>query len=277
MIEQKTQEWLEMRKGKIGASDAPIIMKKSPFKTPYELWREKLSFDEPQSNYAMDGGNIMEPIARKVLEDKLGMALFPKVKLHNERSWMMASLDALSFDERTVAEIKCPGKEDHTIALSGQVPEKYYAQVQHQIEVCEVEMAYYFSFQGDDGALVKVYRDEKYIKQLIIAEEKFYECLSNFEAPELMDRDYEHHTDARWYKLAERLKEIKALQAEEELIKKQLIELANGRNAMGAGIKIAKCMRKGAVEYSKVPELKDVDLEPYRKKSIEYWRFLDSK
>lgn len=276
-MEQQTQEWLQFRKNKIGASDAPIIMKQSPWKTPYQLWREKMDLDEPESNFAMNKGHEMEPIARKTLEDKLGMPLFPSVKLHNERSWMMASLDAISFDECTVAEIKCPGKDDHASALAGQVPEKYFPQLQHQIEVCGVEMVYYFSFHGEENALLKVYRDDKYIKRLINEEEKFLECINNFEVPELMDRDYEHHTDAKWYKLAERLKEIKMLQAEEETIKKELIALANGRNAMGAGIKISKCLRKGTIDYSKIPELQGVDLGQYRKKSTEYWRFLESK
>jgi putative phage-type endonuclease len=272
MIQQNTAEWIEMRKTKIGASDAPIIMKKSPFKTPYQLWREKLSLDEPAQTHAMIRGHEMEPLARAELEEKLGMPLFPSIRLHNQRSWMMASLDAVSFDECTIAEIKCPGKTDHEIALAGQVPEKYIPQLQHQMEVCGVEMIYYFSFHGDENALLKLYRDDKYIRELIIEEEKFLECINNFETPELMDRDYVYRGDARWAKLAERLKEIKSLQAEEEIIKKELIVLSQGQNSMGSGIKVYKCTRKGAVEYNKIPELQGINLEPYRKKSSEYWR-----
>jgi predicted phage-related endonuclease len=44
-MQQQTPEWLEFRKNKIGASDAPIIMETSPWKTPYQLWLEKLSLD----------------------------------------------------------------------------------------------------------------------------------------------------------------------------------------------------------------------------------------
>lgn len=272
-MEQNTPEWLAMRKGKIGASDAPIIMKVSPWKTPYELWKEKLSLAESQSNFAMERGTQMEPIARKALEDKLGMPLQAKIKLHSERSWMMASMDAVSFDERTVAEIKCPGKADHELAMSGQVPEKYFPQLQHQMEVCNVAMVYYFSYHEETNALIKVYRDDKYIKELITQEEKFFECLKNFETPPLMDRDYTHHTDVRWAKLVERLQEIKRLTAQEDEIKKELLAMAEGKNAMGAGIKISKCMRKGSIVYSDVPELKGIDLNAYRKEPTEYWRF----
>lgn len=38
---QNTQEWEKFRLQKIGASDAPIIMGVSPWKTPFQLWLEK--------------------------------------------------------------------------------------------------------------------------------------------------------------------------------------------------------------------------------------------
>jgi hypothetical protein len=41
---------------------------------------------------------------------------------------------------------------------------------------------------------------------------------------------------------------------------------------MGAGIRLSKIPRKGAVDYSQIECLKELDLEPYRKKSIEYWK-----
>lgn len=273
-MEQGTKEWLEFRKNHVGASDAPVIMRKSPWKTPYQLWQQKLSLAEDKpSNFAMERGNDLEPIARKALEEKLGMPLATKVRLHNRRSWMMASLDAISFDESIVAEIKCPGKDDHEIALSGHVPEKYFPQLQHQIEVCGVDMVYYFSFHGQENALLKVYRDDQYIKQLINEEEKFFECMSNFEAPELTPQDFTFQTNGRWVQLATRLQEIKSIKAEEEEIKKELIAMANGQNSRGAGVQLTKCVRRGNVDYGKIPELQNVDLEAYRKKTIEYWRF----
>lgn len=272
-MEQRTAEWLEMRKDKIGASDAPVIMRKSPWKTPYQLWREKLGLvDEKGSTFAMDRGNELEPIAKRALEDKLGMALQPQIRLHNQRSWMMASMDAVSLDNRTVAEIKCPGKDDHATALAGQVPEKYYPQLQHQMEVCGVDEVYYFSYHGDENALLRITRDEKYIKQLLIEEEKFYECVMNFEPPALTPNDYVWQDSAKWAKLAQEYKDLLAIEDKKEAIKKQLIELASGQNSRGGGIQLTKCLRKGAIDYKKIPHLKDVDLEPFRKESSEYWR-----
>lgn len=277
MIEQDTPEWLEMRKTHIGASDAAIIMKVSPWKTPYQLWQEKLGVVEPEpENFAMREGKRKEPIARKVLEEELGMPLIPSIKLHNERSWQMASLDAMSLDESVIAEIKCPGKADHEQALSGIVPEKYYPQLQHQIEVCGLDYAYYFSFDGVKGISIKVFRDEKYIKKLVEEEERFFECMQNFESPTMTDRDYQMQTSNEWAILACRWDQLagqlKQLEQEEKDIKNQLISLCNGKSSMGGGIKVSKCHRKGVIDYTKIPELQGLNLDVYRKDPSEYWR-----
>jgi len=69
-MEQGTPEWLEMRKNYLGASDAPIVMKVSPWSTPFQLWRKKLGLveDEPE-NDNIRYGKAMEPIARKAYEN----------------------------------------------------------------------------------------------------------------------------------------------------------------------------------------------------------------
>jgi putative phage-type endonuclease len=281
MIQQNTAEWLEMRKGKIGSSDAPIIMEISPYKTPYRLWQEKLGIINPEpENFAMSEGKRKEPIARAALELELGIPLIPSIKLHSRISWRMASIDAMSLDERVIAEIKCPGKDDHEMAIAGKVPEKYFPQLQHQLEVCELDMAYYFSFYCEKGVVIKVFRDEKYIKQMLQAEEKFFSFMQNFEAPPLSEKDYQLQVQPEWQHLATKWSKLSSalqrLEEEEEQIRKQLIAMCNGQNSIGSGVKVSKCIRKGAVDYTKVPQLHEVNLEPYRKKTIEYWKILNA-
>jgi hypothetical protein len=185
---------------------------------------------------------------------------------------MMASMDAINIHYCIAAEIKCASAEDHGTAAAGELPEKYFPQLQHQLEVCGLDEMYYFSFHNQEGILLTVPRNEKYIKILIEEEEKFLECMQKFEAPLLMDKDYLYIGDPRWAHLPERLKALKILQEEEKKIREELIHLADGQNCMGAGIKVAKLKRKGAVDYSKVPELQGINLEPYRKEMTDYWR-----
>ena len=79
-LQQNTNEWLEFRRNKIGSSDAPIIMGKSPWKTPHQLWEEKMgikdSFFESQ---AMRRGKDLEPEARTAFEEQTGLVMWPDV------------------------------------------------------------------------------------------------------------------------------------------------------------------------------------------------------
>src|SRR5689334_6309347 len=133
---QNTSEWLEMRRNKIGASDAPVIMGVSPWKTPFQLWEEKLGIGkEKETTASMRRGIDMEEEARQKFEELTGHIVFPKVMFHPDYEYLMASLDGIDMDHKVAVEIKCPGREDHECAMDGVVPEKYKPQLQHQLEV----------------------------------------------------------------------------------------------------------------------------------------------
>lgn len=276
MLKQNTPEWLEMRKHHLGASDAPVIMGVSPWTTPYQLWEEKLDLRPSRPmNWGMERGQSMEPVARQELEKMTGLVFSAQVKFHATIPWMMASLDAIDPHGAHIAEIKCPGKEDHEQALAGALPEKYIPQIQHQLEVCELEMGYYFSFDGKAGVLLKIYRDDKYINKMLQKEREFWERLQNIDPPELSDRDYEPIEDPERLQLAQELLEIRSqlnpLEKREKEIEAAL-KAATTRNAIGGGIKISRYLRKGNVDYNQIPELDTINLELYRKKPIEYFK-----
>lgn len=276
-----TPEWEEMRKDKIGASDAPIIMGVSPYSTPYQLWQKKLGLLEEAQNFAMARGHSLESQARAQVEERLGISLVPQVKTHNSLDWMMATLDGLSIDGKTLVEIKCPGVADHGEALQGRIPEKYFPQVQHQLEVCEIEKGYYFSFDGKEGVLLEFYRDDKYIKKLITIEKEFYLCMQDLNPPALTERDYQIIESPQWLDAATKWKQISAqltsLEKEEETLRQQLISLCGNQSSAGGGVKVGKYSRKGSIDYAKIPQLHNVNLEKYRKKTIECWKIVEAK
>lgn len=290
MIKQNTPEWLAMRKNKIGASDAPVIMGVSPYETPYQLWEEKLDLAPAKKDLPhLKKGRELEELARLELEKMTGLFFLPEVKLHATLPWMMASLDCIDPEGRHVAEIKCPNEEDHLMALSGKIPEKYFPQKQHQLEVCQLENGYYFSFfpyfdahlqkyiiKKDSCALVIIYRDDAYIKKMIEKEKQFWECLQEFSAPELTERDYIHKTDPLWANYASEWRalndQIKKLEAREKQLREAIITMSEKKNATGGGIKLTRFMRKGNVDYSAIPELQHIELDKYRKNPIESYR-----
>jgi putative phage-type endonuclease len=274
---QQTEEWLKLRKSKIGASDAPVIMGQSPWKTPYQLWEDKLSpILGTEKTSSMQRGIDLEETARELFTIKTGIKVSPKVLFHKNYEWMMASLDGISDCHKYVIEIKCPGPFDHSIALSGKIPDHYYPQLQHQMEVCDVEEMIYFSFDGYDGTIVMVSKNPKYIEKLLEEEEKFYECMQTKQPPELTNKDYKEKTDELWQQYASKWKStyqrLKSLEKEEEFLRNQLIMLAGQSNSQGAGIKVSKMMRKGNVDLNRLSGDLRIDLEKYRKNPIESWR-----
>lgn len=270
---QNTKEWLEWRRNKVGASDAPIIMNVSPWKTPYQLWQEKvLWITNERSSHAMERGKNMEEKARHSYEEKKGMLFFPKVCISDENDWLIASMDGLTADGKHGVEIKCPGKDAHQIALNGKVPDYYYPQLQHQIYVCNLPKIDYFSYDGTDGVIVEVAKDIRYLKEMLHKELEFYECMRSGIPPAMTDRDFINRFDDAWSEACREYREAKlaadAAQECVELVRQKLISLSGEYNTQGSGIKLTKSIRQGQVDYSSIPELKDVNLDAYRKKSI---------
>lgn len=281
-MKQQTKEWYEFRKNKIGASDAPVIMMKSPWKSPYQLWLEKMGCcEESFPTHAMLRGLELENKARESFEKEIGRLVFPKVLVNPEYEWQMASLDGISEDNKIAVEIKCPKGEDHLLALNGKIPEKYYPQLQHQIKVAHLDFIYYYSFDGENGTIVKVARNEKFINEMMEKEKEFWNCMVTFSPPELCDKDYIKKDDSQWNQLTSELKYVKSkisqFEEMESILKNKLISLCDGKNSEGNGIRVMKSIRKGNIDYSQINELKEIDLNLYRKPNIEYWKIHANK
>jgi hypothetical protein len=85
--------------------------------------------------------------------------------------------------------------------------------------------------------------------------------------------------DAEWKDLAI---EYKCLKAQEKTIKKRLdqlrdalIGMSDNRNSIGGGVQVEKCVKRGSIAYSEIPQLRGIDLDMYRGDPIEYWRLTE--
>jgi hypothetical protein len=141
-----------------------------------------------------------------------------------------------------------------------------------------LDKAYYYSYDGSEGIVLTVSRDEEYIKNLIEVENEFYEKMVSFEPPSLTERDYILKDDDIWTATASDYLKVKNaisdLEKREKELKSNLITMANRANARGAGIRLSKIMRQGAVNYTSIPELDGVNLNAYRKSPVETWRII---
>lgn len=275
---QGSDEWLKLRKSKITATDAAAILGISPWKTALQLYHEKKSDEKPKPpTPAMQRGTDLEPVARELFCIKTGHKMEPKVIV---KDWLMASLDGINaWDE--ILEIKCPLNKDPLLEKEGKIPDHYYAQMQHQMYVCDSQKAFYFCFDGVDGVTVEVKRDDAFIEKMLDKEWEFYQCLKNNTPPEATERDlvYKEKDDDTWKSCASQWKElnetIKSLETKQELLRRRLIFLSGESNSRGAGIALAQVKRKGALDYAKMVKklaLENSIVESFRNPPTTSWR-----
>jgi len=266
-IVQNTPEWLKFREGKVGASMASTILGINPWQSKYHLWEQMVGIRAPtEMTEAMQRGHDLEEMARHAFNAEHGKGMIPAVYQHDEYSWMIASLDGISFDGSEIVEIKCPGAKTHQSALDGKVPEHYYAQVQHQLYVSGAKKAYYFSFDGSRGRAIEIYPNEDFIKRLVREEKEFIKCVISLKPPgdDAMNQLIDDLRGVR--------QEKKLLEIQEDVITKNILDLVDEQGYEGNGAKVKQVVRLGTIDYNKIPELKEINLEAYRKESTSYWK-----
>ena len=282
MVKQDTAEWLQLRKKYIGASDAAIIMGKCKFKlpdgrikTPRILWEEKLGLMNMScDNAATQYGKRMEDPARKVYEKMTGIPVAPDVVFHKDVKYLMASLDGVSIDADFAVEIKNSNAHDHECAKNGRVPDHYFPQVQQQLACLDLDRMHYFSFHKGEGIIVDVKIDLDYLELYYERAQEFWDYVENLEEPPLVDADFREE-GREWELKASRLWEIEeSIKRDIKLskdLKDELKSLSEGFNARAGIFRLVGSARKGSVDYERIPELKGVDLECFRKPPTHAW------
>lgn len=275
-MEQGTKEWHDLRKTKIGASDSPVIMGVSPWKTAYELYLEKMMGTEQEISPSMARGTALEESARERFQDKTGILMMPQVVLSKEREWQMASLDGISFDGTSILEIKHAKKEVIAMAVQGELPDYYMIQIQHALDTTGAAKCYYVVSDGEKDVWVEVFPNKELIQRIREANEKFYACMKSGEAPPLTEKDYVETKDKEFIDLMNDYYNVKTqlgiLKDAEEKIREDLIGLCKGKNTQSCNGRITRSVCKGQIDYKAVPELIGIDLEPHRKPPCEKWR-----
>lgn len=134
--EQRSPEWFALRKDGITATEAAVIAGLSPYKTPYQLWAEKLGKYEPEPvGPAAIRGILLESTVAAFYEMETGRDLRRSngiVRL-KEIPWVMASLDrSVVGDPDLLVEVKTSTSPRWSLAP---VPNDVQAQCQWQMLV----------------------------------------------------------------------------------------------------------------------------------------------
>ncbi len=279
---QGTPEWHAHRAQYRNASESAAVMGASPWMTPYQLWLIRTGRAENLVTAAMQHGTDMEPAARAAYETQTGLVMQPQVLTDGDYS---ASLDGITFEGDLLLEVKCPYKgKSSTLwqtVCAGEVPEYYAIQIQHQLMVAGAAIAHLWVFDGTDGLLLEVTRDEVCQQRIRKAWDGFQQYLDDDMPPPLTEHDTAIRNDPIW-KLAATIylnAKRKTDEATEvlETARKRLIDLASHTGESGAGVTVTRFWKLGNVDYKRIPELAGVNLDNYRGKVREEVRVTIAK
>jgi putative phage-type endonuclease len=268
-LQQGSQEWHEFRSRHVGASEVPAIMGTCDFKNMFTLWMEKTGIHKKEvSTFATERGKSWEQTILALYTDKTGNATSSEVMEYPEWPVLSASLDGFVNDKKIVVEVKYPSKAKHEFALCGKVPETYRDQLQTQMLVTGSKIAHYVSFNEDMPenmklAIVEVPADKERQALILQKAKEFWALVESKTYPEGSAEQPElAQTIARLMAAKEKAKLLEAsIKEMEDSIKSQM----KANTVLCDGFKIAWSERKGSVDYAKIPELKGIDVEPYRK------------
>lgn len=275
---QDSKEWHEHRAAHFNASEAGAVMGVNPWypKTPADLFDIKTGAGEVKENAAMARGKRLEPIARDWAITALEMDFTPVVKVKGRYS---ASLDGESFDGHTILEIKCPFRADSKLFnLSGvegmkKTAPHYYWQVVHQLYVSGAKCCFFVVWSDTEQNVIAIHRDAIAgdFDSLLAAWEDFGRHLDEGKRPGQHESQELETLVSEYIAFKQVADQATAqLKAVEDQIKNYA--KTSGLDSLTCnGIAIKKIERKGAVDYAKIPELHEVDLEQYRKKPTTYW------
>lgn len=160
-----------------------MILGISKYKTAHKLWQEKTGTIETKDdyNFIFEKGKAIEAKARAYFELMNDKDCPPICIEMEELPFIRASLDGYNAKENFALEIKYVGKD----AMGEEITPQHYAQVQHQMMVCEAKDLTFI--RSNDGKIFKadvIKADESFIENLMAEEIKFWDMvLSKVEPP----------------------------------------------------------------------------------------------
>ena len=177
------EQWLEVRKGGIGSSDAAAAVGLNPYKSQLELWLEKTGrVDTSAEHHGMDDprfwGTLLEPYVAVAYQQMTSRKVrkLNAVLQHPTLPLMLANIDreVLGCPDVQILECKTAGEFGSRLWKDG-VPEYVQLQVQHQLAVtgkAAADVAVLIC--GQKLEIHRIERDDEIIARLMVLESHFW-------------------------------------------------------------------------------------------------------
>jgi putative phage-type endonuclease len=192
--ELSREQWLNVRKGGIGSSDAASAVGLNPYKSQLELWLEKTGRDgnlpkvDPKDESSpMYWGTLLESIVAAHYTMRTGHKVrrINAVLQHPKEPWMLANLDreVIGASDVQILECKTAGINGARLWKEG-VPEYVQLQVMHQLAVTGKQAAdVAVLICGQELQVHRIERDEGMINRLVELEREFWRYVETDTAP----------------------------------------------------------------------------------------------
>ncbi len=272
-MEQNSFDWLKWRQGRLGSSDIPAIMGTCKYRTRLDVYESKFGTPEDKTSYIMEEGKREEAKVRAAFELRTGHEYPPQTVESAEYPFLGASVDGWNPSLKEGLEAKLVGEKVFIEAQLGQIPLNYMDQVQYQMAICGSKRWHYVCSNKKEHCHIIVTPNEARQKEIIETAIKFWnENVLKKKPPEYSDKDFKPlkgvEAKIEEWKTLKRIKEEceTKLGEIEDFIKPLVID----KRMVCNGVKLIRMSRQGNVDYSKIPELKGVDLDSYRKQGSEF-------
>ena len=177
--EKRHDEWLGIRRGYLGGSDAGAIIGTNPYNSAFSVWAEKTSkVPEFGGNISTRVGSYLEDLVAKLFEEETGKKVQRlKFTLINPKyNFACANIDREIIGEDALLEIKTTTSMGAIKQFrSGEYPEQWYAQMVHYLAVTGCRKAYLAALENNrELRIFELERDEAEIQALMDAERDFW-------------------------------------------------------------------------------------------------------
>lgn len=190
-----TEQQREERKLGIGGSDMPIIMGLSSYKTPYQLYLEKIGESETSSEMSPPQywGSLLESTIRDEFAKRNGVNIqTPETIIHPIFNFLRANIDGYIPEWNAILEVKCASSfMAHEWGEDGSdiIPMPYLVQVAHYCAVTNSDTAFIaVLIGGNDYREFKYTRDFDIENKVIDEAKNFWQCVQDRTPPDAVNQ-----------------------------------------------------------------------------------------
>ncbi len=179
-------EWHAVRRTGIGGSDAAAVLGLSPWRTPYDVYAEKIGEGDPQpENEAMRWGTLLEPVIRRRYAEIIGLAVHERPLIRSGHyEWLICHPDGIVDDGRLLEIKTARTSEGYGEPGTDEVPQHYLLQVHHNLIATAAPRAdLAVLIGGSDLRIYTIEPDPAIHANLIEIEAAFWACVQRRDPP----------------------------------------------------------------------------------------------